>query len=410
MAQLAAGIAGALRRAFPQEVWVSGELRDLPKDRRPGNLWFSLVEESARPDGAPEVASVRVLLAGPNRDQINRALQAAGGAVRMTDGTRVRVRGRVDWYAQRGELQLRMTAIDPAFTLGQLELQRRALLAKLTAAGLLRTNASRPLALVPLRVGLVTSSGSAAEADFLQQLRGSGVGFTVAVCDARVQGPEAPASIRAAVATLARRGVDVIAVVRGGGARTDLACFDTEVVALAIATCTVPVVTGIGHETDRSIADEVCYYAAKTPTAAAAFLVERVTEYRDTVERCWARVDNAAMRALGSGEALAAARARQLATVTRHALTGAGADVSHARTRVRRAAEVALGHADTEVDGLKARARAHDPQRALARGWSLTRREDGALVRTPADVLPGDRLLTQVAGGTLHSTVEAAGG
>ena len=68
-------------------------------------------------------------------------------------------------------------------------------------------------------------------------------------------------------------------MVRGGGARTDLACFDTEVVALAIATCTVPVVTGVGHETDRSIADEVCYYAAKTPTAAAAFLVERVTEY-----------------------------------------------------------------------------------------------------------------------------------
>src|SRR5690606_25674857 len=115
------------------------------------------------------------MLSAANKVAVNRSLKLAGGAVRMVDGTEVRIRGRLDWYAPRGQLQLRMTAIDPAYTLGQLEVARAQLLARLRAEGLLERQAALELPLVPLRIGLVTSRGSAAEADFVDELRRSGL-------------------------------------------------------------------------------------------------------------------------------------------------------------------------------------------------------------------------------------------
>ena len=155
------------------------------------------------------------------------------------------------------------------------EVARAALLAKLAEEDLLRANADRPMPLVPLRVGLATSDGSAAEADFLDELRRSGFAFRVLRADTRVQGSDAPRSIASAIRMLATHRLDVLALVRGGGARTDLAAFDDEAVARAIAACPVPVVTGIGHEVDTSVADEVAHTAAKTPTACAQLLVAR---------------------------------------------------------------------------------------------------------------------------------------
>ena len=123
---------------------------------------------------------------------------------------------------------------------------------------------------MPLRVGLVTSSGSAAEADFVDELRRSGFAFDVVRVDARVQGPDAAFDIVAGIERAVADGAEVIALVRGGGARTDLAAFDDERIARAIATCPVPVLTGIGHEVDRSVADEVAHTAHKTPDGLRA--------------------------------------------------------------------------------------------------------------------------------------------
>ncbi len=259
-----------------------------------GHVYFTLVEE--REDGSR--ACIGVMLSARNKPGVNRSLTATGGAVRMTDGTEVRIRGRVDWFAPRGQLQLRMSAIDPAYTLGQLEMARAELLARLEAEGLLRANAARALSELPLRVGLITSRGSAAEADFLHELEQSRFAFRITVVDARVQGAGAPASVRAALRSLGRRDLDVVAVVRGGGARTDLAAFDTEPLARAIAACPIPVLTGIGHEVDHSIADDVAHTSAKTPTACAALLVERVDAHRRRLEERWATVLAEAQRSI----------------------------------------------------------------------------------------------------------------
>src|SRR5688572_1687055 len=163
--ELSDAIGNALRASFRQEVWVRGEIHDLSRPAS-GHVYLTLVE--ARDDGSK--ASLPVMLSAANKVAVNRALTRAGGSVRMVDGTEVRIRGRLDWYAPRGQLQLRMTAIDPAYTLGQLEVARAELLARLREEGLLRANAAHPWPSAPLRIGLVTSEGSAAEADFLDEL------------------------------------------------------------------------------------------------------------------------------------------------------------------------------------------------------------------------------------------------
>ncbi len=208
----------------------------------------------------------------------------------MNDGIRVRIGGRLATYPARSSVQLVMDRIDPAFTLGLLGQERVRLLAALEEEGLLRRNGAVALPLVPLHVGLVTSTGSAAHADALHELESSGVGFRVSTFDARTQGADAPSSVVAALRTAAAYRVDVVLLVRGGGAATDLVAFDHEDVARAIAACPVAVFTGIGHETDRSVADEVAHTAHKTPTAAAGAVVRTVHDAERRVVDAWAAV------------------------------------------------------------------------------------------------------------------------
>ena len=174
-----------------------------------------------------------------------------------------------------------MTDVDPRFTLGELSQARDQVVRRLVASGLFDANRRHRLASAPLRVGVVTSVGTAAWHDFRDELDRSGFGFQLRVCDTRVQGEWAVGMVAASIRTLGRRGdVDCVVVIRGGGARNELATFDAEPIALAIATCPVPVLTGLGHEVDRSVADEVAHTALKTPTACAGHLIDAVHDVR----------------------------------------------------------------------------------------------------------------------------------
>jgi len=445
VADLSAGIGRAVGRAFPEEVWVRGEIRDLSRPQS-GHVYFSLVDPG-EPGAIPE-AMLPVTLFASDKDAVNRLLQRTG-AVRMTDGVEVRIRGRVSHYPARGTVQLRMTWIDADYTLGRLAAERERLIRALSTEGLLDRNAALPVPPVPLRVGLVTSVGSAAEADFLDELRRSGYAWTVRVHHAVVQGAGAEAAIVAALARAAAAPADVVALVRGGGAQTDLAAFDAEPVARAIATSPVPVFTGIGHEIDVTVADRVASRALKTPTACGAALVAMVTGFRQHLDRHGARLRRAvavrlegedhrhasavrhltrvarallrrgdeglhtAARRTGRGglaalqpaAATVAHAAGRLDGATARRLRGAAADVAHRRTRLAMAGRRGVAAAGIRLATAEARANAHDPRRVLARGWSLTRDDAGALVRDPSQVEPGDALTTEVAGGTIGSVV-----
>ncbi len=441
VAELGREVGRVVDAAFPNEVWVRGEIRNL--SRSPvEHVYFDLVD----PDRADAVLPVVLLRA--NKAAVNRHL-IRSGAGRMVDGTEVRVGGFVAYYPARGVVQLRMTRIDADYTLGRLAAARDELLRRLAAAGLLGRNALLPAPALPLRVGLVTSSGSAAAADFLGELESSGYGFTVLVADTRVQGPDAAASLVGALEAVAGRSVDVVALVRGGGSRTDLAAFDGEPLARAIAACPVPVLTGVGHEVDDTVADRVAHAFYKTPTACAAALVAQVAGFVERTERAWsgiadraalrlrrdrdhataiatrvARAGRSGLRSAGTaldvagarvgraGLGVVQARGRRVDSLAgRLASEAAAACRAHAvaveghRARLARTAPRLVREADKVLAAAGSRVKALDPAQVLARGWSITRDQEGNVVRRAGDLRPGDVLATTFADGAATSRV-----
>jgi exodeoxyribonuclease VII large subunit len=349
--------------------------------------------------------------------------------LRLVDGMKVRVFGYLDFYAPAGQLGLKMADLDPRFTLGDLAAQRDEVIRRLVAEGLLDANKRSLLSPIPLHVGVVSSVNTAAWHDFHDELVRSQFGFHLRVCDVRVQGPTAARGISRAIAVLAaRRDLDAIVVIRGGGARNELATFDAEAIARAIASSRVPVFTGLGHEVDRSVADEAAHTAFKTPTACAAALVDAVRAYLESSERSWSAISALSRRQLVSATEQVTARAHRIARRTNDAVERADerleTRIEAVRTRAPRALALAqarvddmatrlvrrphqlLAAEDRHLASLQARLGLLDPVNLLARGWSITRTDDGRIVRSVGGAPPGAIIHTVVADGSVTSRVE----
>lgn len=418
VSQLADVINARLRAGFDDGVWVRGEIQGW--NARGPHAYFTLAD-----DRSETKAVVPVAFFAPQRERLRPML--AKNRLVLGDGMKVRIHGFLDYYAPTGRLSLKMGGIDPRFTLGDLAMQRDQVMRRLVAAGLLDANRQRRLTMIPLRIGVVTSVGSAAWHDFEHELSASGVGFELSVCDVRVQGDSAVAMVSAAVATLSRRPLDCIVVIRGGGARNELAVFDAEEIAVAIAHAAVPVLTGLGHEVDRSIADEVAHTSFKTPTACAQALVGAAHEFGRRADRAFTRVLAVSRDKVTASERQLSERAHRIARRTHAAVVRADEGLAQRAAQLRVAPVRALASAERRVDraadrlrirpgqiveaeqrlldGLAARARSVDPAVMLARGYTITRRHDGAIVRRPTDVATGDAIVTVFAGGAIASTV-----
>lgn len=423
--EFADAVNATLRRGFYEGAWVRGEIQGW-REGPNGHAYFNLVDDT---DGVK--ATVAVSFFANSRMKLRPMLQKH--RLRLGDGMKVRIHGFPDYYAPTGRLGLKMSGIDPRYTLGEISLARDELIRRLVADGSYDAQRRLRFPLVPLRVGVVTSVGSAAWHDFVQEITGSGLGFSLHVCDVRVQGDEAVAMVSAAVRSLGRSatrlGLDVVVVVRGGGARSDLAAFDHERIARAVTGCPVPVLTGLGHEIDRSVTDEVAHRSLKTPTACAAALIEPVVAYRERTELAWQAVGLAARRSVERSDRRLGEVGHRIALRTRSAVSIAGERLDRQAQRIPAAARQALASEQRKVeraagrlsgdarrhvrtstlvlDGFEGRVRVLDPAAALARGWSLTRRADGTLVRSIADVAEGDELTTLVHGGQVASRVTA---
>ncbi len=374
---------------------------------------------------------------------------------RLTDGLAVLVRGTLEVYSQRGSLQLIAAEVIPE-GIGELQLAFEQLKAKLAGEGLFAPERKRPMPALPQRIGLVTSASGAAVRDVLSVLS-RWQSLAVLLASVRVQGRGAAGEIARAVRILGSSGrVDVVLVVRGGGSLEDLWAFNEEVVARAIATCRVPVISGVGHEVDFTIADFAADIRAATPTQAAELVVARLEEQARRVELAVERLERAArrrlerlslrLRALEGARGLAQVpqrvrllrqRVEHLAELPRRLravlagrqrrLDGAAARLLHWPVRVGapRRRELVTARLAVAGERLKALARrraaelsekeralaALSPRAVLRRGYSITSREaDGRPLRDPREVAPGERVLTTLALGQLRSLVIARDG
>lgn len=386
---------------FPDEIWVRGAISGLKRSSN-GHVYFDLVD----PDEPSPTAVLPIALFANNKHRVNAILKRSGGSVKMTDGVEIQIRGRLTYYPRQSRMQLLMSLIDPAFTLGQITAQRDRVLAALHAEGLLESNRQLETPALPLRVCLITSAGSAAEADFLHEIAASRHPFEIVTIDTRVQGEEAVASIVGALAQARDLAVDAIALVRGGGARTDLAAFDHESVARAIAASGLPVIVGIGHETDRSVADEVAHAAAKTPTACARYFIDLADRFGARVDLAAAGIARATDRLLGSTSAELTDHRSRLARAANRTLEREGTRIAVLGDGIERATQRTLERNDTQLDAWATRLSDLDPATTMARGWSITRTADGSTLRSVEDISVGATLITALADGELVSTVD----
>lgn len=387
----------AVTASAPGPVWVRGEVSGFQRTSR-GAAFFRLVD--------PEVAeqAIEVGASGRVMRSVEHALDLAGvGALRS--GIEVRLLGTVGLRRNRAQVQLSMLQVDPAFTAGRLALDRDEVLRRLAADGSLAANGRLELPLVPLRIGLVTSRGSAAHADFLDHLTRPGYRFSVRTVQAAMQGEGAVSNVVRALRRLGSEGVDVVALVRGGGSKLDLAAFDAEEVGRAVSSMPVPVVTGIGHETDRSVADEAAAVTMKTPTAAAEWIVARVADYAgkiDTARRLIPEVARSARsRAIARLDHTASQLAETRGTLSRQ-LDHLGylekGLIEGSRSAVQRHREHLVAYAEMFA--------AIGVEPTLKRGFALVTRSDGSVVRSAQELGGGDRVVVRLTDGSVGMVVE----
>jgi exodeoxyribonuclease VII large subunit len=365
-----------LKASFDEGVWVEGEIQGLRKPNP--HAYFTLIENV---DGVKAQLNIN-LFAGPLRN-VQTKLRQQG--IELKDGLKVRLFGRVEYYGPFGKLNLIATDVDTQFSAGDVAAKREELLRQLMEKGVDKINKQIPVPLVPLRLGIISSSQAAGWADAQQHLTESGIGFAITFCDVRVQGDAAVPQIVAALNSLSRRDdIDLVMLMRGGGSKGDLAAFDDEQIAMAISKCSHPVFTGIGHEIDTSIADIVAHTANKTPTACAQSVIAIVESFLSELS-----FSAGSLRSL-TQTAVERARSRIAVSVERLR--------TRPRTALERQSQKLMMHA--------ASVRLLDPVTTMARGWSITRDSSGNVVRSISDIKKGDTVVTALADGSITSTVE----
>jgi exodeoxyribonuclease VII large subunit len=425
----------ALTRSFPRNrrLWVRGEITKL-SEHRSGHLYLDLVDpDEVRATGRRDRGGVPTLAVKCWRSSwapLRHSLEKEG--IELAEGMIVVLRGSLDLYRANGGVSFILAEIDVTALLGRIAAQRAQLLRSLEAEGLLRHNASLPVPEPALHIGLVASPGTEGYHDFVGRLAHSGFGFRISVVKVSVQGAAAPVSIARSLRFLSRSDCDVIVVVRGGGSKADLAAFDTEVVARAVASATKPVFTGIGHTGDESVADIVAARACVTPTECGQQIALSVRNWWESrvrqpsgvlARRIPAFLDEAQTRDTQARGRLTAAARHQLrvhrerignkaSTLGRSAPARLEACRANAETRAGWLSGRGASHlerAAEQLSGWRRLVAAYNVENQLRRGYSLTMTAEGTLVRSAEELTEGQDIVTRLADGSVSSRVTGSG-
>ncbi|MEU7294075.1 exodeoxyribonuclease VII large subunit [Streptomyces exfoliatus] len=365
-------------------IWVEGQITQL--SRRPGAGVVFLTLRDPSHDISIGVTCYR------------QVFDAVADIV--SEGARVVVHAKPEWYAPRGQLSLRAVEIKPV-GIGELLARLEQLKRSLAAEGLFALDRKKPLPFLPHRIGLVCGRASAAERDVLENARRRWPAVAFEVRNVAVQGVKAVPQVVQAVKELdAHDDVDVIIVARGGGSVEDLLPFSDEQLVRAVADCRTPVVSAIGHEPDSPLLDLVADLRASTPTDAAKKVVPDVGEELERVRGLRDRALRTVRGLLDREErGLAQALARPVMEHPQRMVEVRADEVAALLARSRRVLGHLLDRADSELSHTRARVRALSPAATLERGYAVLQRTDGAVVRSPEEVAEGEELRARVAEG-----------
>jgi exodeoxyribonuclease VII large subunit len=379
--------------------WVRGEIA---KVYEKGHVYIDVVDAGSHSDAKRPVLNAHCWATpwGP----LKRRLAAEG--VVLQAGMIVNFYGYVDVYAPSGKIGFSVTDIDVEGLLGDVARRRQELIARLLAEGLLESNKSIALSPVPLRVGLVASPGTEGYSDFTGQLLNSPFSFAITLVKTLVQGEGAPPQIAAAIAALDRHGVDMICVVRGGGSKGDLACFDDERVARAIGASGTPIFTGIGHTGDESVADLVAHTRAITPTKLGEEVVGLVARwYAINVQEPSRRLLEFSADVANEAAVYLGERRRTMIFAVRDRLRAEERHLTTTRDRLVVQSRQVLTAAALMIHSNRQLLVAYDPARRLAQGWSVVTTAEGTVVKSLEDLATGNEVRVRVADGSFGARV-----
>ncbi len=401
--QLLQLVKAVLADNFAETYWVVAEIAEFKPSPR-GYCHVTFVQKN----GDNLVAKIAGVLWRPVAQSALPRFKAATGK-ELGPGMTVLVRVALSFHTAYG-MQLEVHEVDPNYTLGEMARKRKEILDRLEREGRLTRNKVLPYPLVPQRIAVISSSTAAGYEDFMHQLAGNlyGFGFRIELFPSLMQGNGAEAQVVAALAAIARQShrFDLVVIIRGGGSSVDLSCFDSYAIGAAIADFALPVITGIGHERDDSVADLCAHTRVKTPTAAAEHILAAVRNYSDRVEYARDRIVETVTELLGDEQLKIETAAR---TLTTRASARAGleaAKLERASATIRVATERVTERGSDKLTRLDAMVRLLDPVNVLKRGYSITYR-NGKAVTDIAAISAGDTLTTTVFGGTIESRVEA---
>lgn len=407
------------------KIWVHGVITQIQE--RGKMVYLSIAEFNE--GNVNVVATCPLYIFQFDYQRLSAKLAALPKPFQLKQELKVNLYIEADFYIPYGKFQARVLDIDPSYTIGELALTREAILKRLREEGLLRKNAELPFPQVPLHIGLVTGEGTAAFHDFTTKLQESGFAFKVTPAFARMQGNDTETTVLQAMGTLLQNNdIDVVCIIRGGGSKTDLSYFDSEALCRAVANYSLPVLTGIGHEIDISLLDQVAWQSCITPTDCAKFLIDRVSD-------AWQHTRDLAMEIAGHVQArLPYEQERQrrirenierstsrliiqeqeaLSTFIKTLQKAPGRIFDNEKEAIYRGIEglkngsrkiLELANKNFELQEL--RVRAADPQTILKKGYSLTLDENGKVVKGAAGLTSGARITTRFADGDIRSIVE----
>lgn len=443
--ELQARIKESVTDAFPGRYWVKAEIASM-SPRSNGHCYLELAQSR---QGQP-VAQARAMIWKWNYPRIKAFFEQAAGQP-LQAGISVLVKVQVS-YSELYGISLFIEDIDPAFTLGEQALERKRTIAFLEENGYMEMQQELALPELPYRLAVITSKTAAGYQDFRHHLLDNpeGYAFRLDLYEALMQGDQAPSSIIAAILSAQEQPCDALLILRGGGSDLDLACFDDRELAVAIATCPVPVVTAIGHDKDVHVADLVAHSFVKTPTALADLFLDALREQEETALRLGRRIAASARR-IASREELrlkTADAAVQRAVQSRIGQMEQKSDALYSRIRlglhrrlsaleadlqqgsgriskgllqkwaaaarltdqaVHRVRFAAGARFSTELSALalkEARISATDPRNILSLGYVLVTGRDNKVLKTVGKVHVGDRIGVRFTDGSLTAKVD----
>lgn len=421
--ELQTRIKESIADAFPGRYWVKAEIASW-SPRANGHCYLSLAQSR----GGKSIAEARAMIWSWKYPQLTQFFESSTGQ-KLQAGITVLVQVQVNFSELYG-VSLFIENIDPAFTLGEKALERKKAIEKLTAEGYMDMQKELALPDLPYRLAVITSQTAAGYQDFRNHLLNNpeGYAFRLDLLEALMQGEQAPASIMEALEEAGEQNYDAVLILRGGGSELDLACFDDYDLAVAIATCPVPVVTAIGHDKDVHIADMVAHASVKTPTALADLFLEAYAAQDALLDRLGRQVTLSAQRVLSREEL----RLKTLDAQVHRAIQGRlaslemllqrsigriskgllhkYADVARLRDnaahRIKFAAMAKVSAETSRVALKDALIGASDPRKILGLGYVLVTGKDNKVLKTVDRVAIGDRIGVRFSDGSLIAKVD----